>query len=129
MSSAASAATVLGPYAAHHGRVLSVPLERTLPRWHIAVGVLAVGLAGLALWMTLRADFLAHPEWLAVQKADFILGPVLTGLYWMHRRPESRFGPMLIEVRQGRAYVNEEAVEPAEPPAGAPSPTCGRGPG
>jgi hypothetical protein len=42
---------------------------------------------------------------------------------------ESRFGPMLIEVRQGRAYVNEEAVEPAEPPAGAPSPTCGRGPG
>jgi len=29
---------------------------------------------------------------------------------------ESRFGPMLIEVRQGRAYVNEEAVEPAPPP-------------
>jgi hypothetical protein len=29
---------------------------------------------------------------------------------------ESRFGPMLIEVKHGRAYVNEEAVEPAEPP-------------
>jgi len=29
---------------------------------------------------------------------------------------ESRFGPMLIEVRQGRAYVNEDAVEPADPP-------------
>ena len=36
---------------------------------------------------------------------------------------ESRFGPMLIEVRQGRAYVNEEAVEPADPPA-PPSPTA-----
>jgi len=28
---------------------------------------------------------------------------------------ESRFGPMLIEVKEGRAYVNEEVVEPAEP--------------
>ena len=28
---------------------------------------------------------------------------------------ESRFGPMLIEVRAGRAYVNGEAVQPAEP--------------
>jgi signal transduction histidine kinase len=31
-----------------------------------------------------------------VQKADFILGPVLAGLYWYRRRPQSRFGPMLI---------------------------------
>jgi hypothetical protein len=30
---------------------------------------------------------------------------------------ESRFGPMLIEVRQGRAYVNGQAVEPQEPVA------------
>jgi hypothetical protein len=28
---------------------------------------------------------------------------------------EGRFGPMLIEVRQGRAYVNGQPVEPAEP--------------
>jgi hypothetical protein len=28
---------------------------------------------------------------------------------------ESRFGPMLIEVKDGRAYVNEAVVEPAEP--------------
>jgi hypothetical protein len=31
---------------------------------------------------------------------------------------ESKFGPMLIEVRDGRAWVNGQAVEPAEPPAG-----------
>jgi signal transduction histidine kinase len=48
------------------------------------------------LWVTLSADFLTYPGWLAVQKADFILGPVLTGLYWYRRRPQSRFGPMLI---------------------------------
>jgi hypothetical protein len=28
---------------------------------------------------------------------------------------ESRFGPMLIEVRAGRAYVNGQPVEPSEP--------------
>jgi signal transduction histidine kinase len=48
------------------------------------------------LWVTLSADFLSYPGWLAVQKADFILGPVLAGLYWYRRRPQSRFGPMLI---------------------------------
>ena len=79
-----------------HSRALTAPEDRPLPRSHVAVGGVAVALAGLALWLTLRADFLTHPEWLAVQKADFILGPALVGLYWMHRRPESRFGPMLV---------------------------------
>jgi signal transduction histidine kinase len=46
--------------------------------------------------VTLSANFLAHPGWLAVQKADFILGPVFVGLYWRRRRPHSRFGPILI---------------------------------
>ena len=42
--------------------------------------------------MTLRADFLAYPGWLAAQKADFILGPVLGGLYWLRRRPTAASG-------------------------------------
>lgn len=29
---------------------------------------------------------------------------------------ESRYGPMLIEVRDGKAFVNGEVVEPAELP-------------
>ena len=61
-----------------------------------AVAVLAVALAALAVWVTARATFLAHPGWLAAQKADLVLGPVLVGLYWLRRRPESRFGPLLI---------------------------------
>jgi signal transduction histidine kinase len=48
------------------------------------------------VWVTLSADFLTYPGWLAAQKADFILGPVVAGLYWYRRRPQSRFGPMLI---------------------------------
>jgi signal transduction histidine kinase len=53
-------------------------------------------LAGAAVWITLSADFLAYPGWLAAQKADFILGPVLIGLYWLRVRPASRFGWLLI---------------------------------
>ena len=51
--------------------------------------------------VTLPADFLRYPAWLAAQKADFIIGPALTGLYWLRRRPQSPFGLMLI----GWAFV------------------------
>jgi signal transduction histidine kinase len=64
--------------------------------WEIAVLLAAIAASAAALWITLSADFLSYPGWLAVQKADFILGPVLAGLYWCRRRPRSRFGPMLI---------------------------------
>jgi signal transduction histidine kinase len=52
--------------------------------------------AAVAIVVTLRADFLAYPGWLAVQKADLILGPICAGVYWHRRRPQSRFGPVLI---------------------------------
>jgi signal transduction histidine kinase len=56
----------------------------------------AVVSAAIAVWATVRADFLRYPGWLAVQKADLILGPVLVGLYWQRVRPASRFGWVLI---------------------------------
>jgi hypothetical protein len=65
-------------------------------RWETAVAVVGVVSAIVAFWLTLRASFLRYPAWLAVQKADFILGPVLVGLYWMLRRPGNRLGPLLI---------------------------------
>src|SRR5690349_5004351 len=64
--------------------------------WQVAVVVGALAASAAAVWVTLSADFLTYPGWLAAQKADFILGPVLVGLYWTRRRPQSRFGPMLI---------------------------------
>src|SRR5215217_3891414 len=69
---------------------------RGTPVWQVAVLLGAIAASGAALWVTLSADFLSYPGWLAVQKADFILGPVLAGLYWCRRRPQSRFGPILI---------------------------------
>ena len=74
--------------------------ERLSSEWlaqrQTTIALVAVGLAALAVWVTARADFLAHPGWLAAQKADLILGPVLVGVYWLRRRPGSRFGPLLI---------------------------------
>src|SRR5215203_2484811 len=69
---------------------------RQTPWWQVAVLVGAIAASVAAVWVTLSADFLTYPGWLAVQKADFIIGPVLAGLYWYRRRPQSRFGPMLI---------------------------------
>ena len=75
-------------------RLRSLSLERS----EAVIAGVAILAAAAAVWLTLRADFLAHPGWLAAQKADIILGPVLTGLYWRRRRPRSRFGPLLIAV-------------------------------
>src|SRR5215216_1001572 len=69
---------------------------RGTPVWQVAVLLGAIAASAAAVWVTLAADFLTYPGWLAAQKADFILGPVLAGLYWYRRRPQSRFGPMLI---------------------------------
>jgi signal transduction histidine kinase len=70
--------------------------------WEVAVAAAATLAAVAAVWVTLDAGFLAHPWWLAVQKADIIVGPVFVGLYWMRVRPRSRFGPLLI----GVGFVN-----------------------
>jgi signal transduction histidine kinase len=81
--------------------------------WEVAVAVAAVLAAGAAVWVTLEADFLAHPGWLAVQKADFILGPVFVGLYWRRARPESRFGPLLIGFGAvGAVYILQSSSNP-----------------
>ena len=78
------------------------------------VAAAAIAAAAVAVWVTLRADFLAHPGWLAAQKADIILGPVLVGLYWMRRRPESRFGPLLVATGfiAGVPYIFQSSSEP-----------------
>jgi signal transduction histidine kinase len=82
-------------------------------RWESAVAALAVVASGAALWITLRAHFLAYPGWLAVQKADFILGPIGVGLYWMHRRPQNRFGLLLIVLGLlGVPYILESSSDP-----------------
>ena len=73
----------------------------------------AVAAAAVAIWLTLRAGFLAYPGWLAAQKADFILGPTLVGLYWRFRRPNNRLGLLLIALGlAGVPYILESATNP-----------------
>jgi signal transduction histidine kinase len=81
--------------------------------WEFALASIAVASAVVAFWVTLRADFLAYPDWLAVQKADFILGPIGVGLYWMHRRPRNRFGLLLVVLGLfGIPYILQSSSDP-----------------
>ena len=82
------------------------------PAWVLAAA--AAALAAVAMWVTARAGFLEHPGWLAAQKADLILGPVLVGLYWLRARPESRFGPLLIATGliAGAPYILQSSSDP-----------------
>lgn len=77
-------------------QTLARPRHRRVAPWELVTIVVGVVAACAAVTITLRADFLAYPGWLAVQKADLILGPIGVGLYWQRRRPQSLFGPMLI---------------------------------
>ena len=75
--------------------------------------LVAVLFGAAAFWITLRARFLAYPDWLAVQKADLILGPIGVGLYWRYRRPENRLGLMLIALGLlGIPYILESTTAP-----------------
>jgi signal transduction histidine kinase len=86
---------------------------RTVAWWEPVVAVGAVLAAVAAVWVTLDADFLAYPAWLAAQKADFILGPVFVGLYWRRVRPGSRFGPLLIVFGAvGAVYILQSSSNP-----------------
>jgi signal transduction histidine kinase len=81
--------------------------------WEVVAAVTAMVAAGVAVWVTLDADFLAYPGWLAVQKADFIVGPVFVGLYWRRVRPGSRFGPLLIAFGAvGAVYIVQSSSNP-----------------
>ena len=76
--------------------------------------MLAVGAAVVAFWLTRNAHFLAHPGWLAVQKTDWILGPIGVGLYWRRRRPENHLGALLIVLGLfGVLYILTSTTVPA----------------
>jgi signal transduction histidine kinase len=89
------------------------PRQPRVAWWEVVVGGAAVLASAAAVWLTVDADFLRYPGWLAAQKADLILGPVFVGLYWVRRRPRSRFGPMLIAFGfVGAVYVLQSSANP-----------------
>lgn len=117
----AAATEPAGAAAARPDRAPLEPLARRSSRrllrswrWEWGVAGIALAAAVAALWITLRASFLSYPAWLAVQKADFIIGPVGVGLYWRHRRPDNRLGLLLIALGLvGVVYILESSTVPA----------------
>jgi signal transduction histidine kinase len=102
------AAVVLVPM-----RLLRFPQGAAVVGWQALVVAAAVAATVLTVWVTLDADFLAYSGWLAAQKADFVVGPVLIGLYWVRRRPRSHFGPLLIVFGfVGAMYVLQSSSNP-----------------
>jgi signal transduction histidine kinase len=57
--------------------------------WFVGPAVLS------AVWWTVTSPHFTHPELRAAFLAYAIAAPVLVGLLWWHRRPESTFGPLL----------------------------------
>ena len=94
-------------------RMPSRPLSVRLPERRLLLAVTLVGLAFavVAVWVTLRAGFLAYPGWLAVQKADLILGPIGVGVYWRYRRPNNRLGLLLIVLGLVRRALHPDVVD------------------
>ena len=79
-----------------HARGQREARRRDSARWQATVAAAAIAGGAVAVAVTLSAEFLRYPAWLSAQKADFVIGPALAGLYWLRRRPQSPFGPMLI---------------------------------
>jgi signal transduction histidine kinase len=72
-----------------------MPARLPLTRWWAAA--LAVPLlVASAVRLALTSGHLAHPGAAAAYRAYLIAVPMLIGLAWWRRRPESRYGPLLI---------------------------------
>src|SRR3954453_20959854 len=81
---------------------LGLGAETVVPRWmssatprRIAAGAILPMLA-VTLWLTLSSEHLQRPVAAGLYWSYLIAASMLIGLYWWHRRPASRFGPLLV---------------------------------
>src|SRR4051812_42819796 len=61
----------------------------------IRVGLATVPMVASTLWLGSRSGHLQRPLAAAVYWSPLIAAAVAIGLFWWHRRPASRFGPLL----------------------------------
>jgi hypothetical protein len=78
---------------AQHGRSWPAGSRRAFVLLAVA---LAVVLGGTALALALTTRHLEHPGWNAVLRPYLVVAPILIGMAWKLRRPESPFGLLLI---------------------------------
>src|SRR4051794_36876191 len=64
-------------------------------RLQLAVGCVVVPLVASTLWLGSRSEHLQRPMAAALYWSYVCAASIGVGLYWWHRRPASRFGPLL----------------------------------
>src|SRR4051794_21742236 len=81
---------------------LSVGTEAVAPGWlssaaprRLAAAAI-VPMVAVTLWLALSSGHLQRPLAAGLYWAYLIAASMLIGLYWWHRRPASRFGPLLV---------------------------------
>jgi signal transduction histidine kinase len=62
----------------------------------VAVGIAGAVATGLTAWAVARSPILVDPTSLAVWRALIVASYLVVGLYTWRRRPDSRFGPLLV---------------------------------
>src|SRR4051794_33641065 len=60
----------------------------------VAAAIVPIGVS--AIWLAATGAHVEHPTATALYRCYLAVVPMLVGLYWWHRRPASRFGPLLI---------------------------------
>jgi signal transduction histidine kinase len=75
------------------------PLARVAFSRHAALTLIAascVPLAAVSIWLAASSDHLQHPVASALYSTYLAVAPILVGVYWLRRRPSSRFGWVLV---------------------------------
>jgi hypothetical protein len=67
---------------------------RRATRPQIAAGLAIVPMLATTLWLGARCEHLQRPVAATVYWSYLIAASAAIGLYWWHRRPASRFGPL-----------------------------------
>jgi signal transduction histidine kinase len=66
------------------------------PRAWLAAAFATGPMVAVTLWVVARGEHLQRPAAAAAYWGYLIAASMLIGLYWWHRRPASRFGPLLV---------------------------------
>lgn len=66
------------------------------PRAHRLVGVAIAPMVVVTMWLALTSDHLQRPLAAGLYWSYLTAVSMAVGLYWWHRRPASRFGPLLV---------------------------------
>jgi signal transduction histidine kinase len=76
------------------GSLLRVRMAASTLQKLVAVAI--VPMVAVTLWLALTSEHLDKPEAAGVYWSYLVAASMAIGLYWWHRRPGSRFGPLLV---------------------------------